>query len=41
VGLPKQCGSIFAHWASVNTNRSIRSLNHNQAKGGILNLNRP
>jgi hypothetical protein len=26
--LPRQCGSIFAHWASVNTNRSIKSLNH-------------
>src|SRR6188768_1340699 len=22
-GLPRQCGSIFAHWASVSTNRSI------------------
>jgi hypothetical protein len=41
VGLPKQCASIFAHWASVNTNRSIRSLNHIQAGSGILNLNRP
>ena len=41
VGLPRQCGSIFAHWASVSTNRSIRSLNHNQASGGIPNLNRP
>ena len=30
-GLPRQCGSIFAHWASVKTNRSIQSLNHNQA----------
>jgi hypothetical protein len=37
--LPRQCGSIFAHWASVSTNRSIPSLNHNQARGGILNLN--
>jgi len=26
---PRQCGSIFAHWASVSTNRSITSLNHN------------
>ena len=26
VGLPRQCGSIFAHWASVNTKRSIKSL---------------
>src|ERR1043165_9688828 len=41
VGLPRQCGSIFAHWASVSTNRSIRSLNHTQASQGILNLNRP
>ena len=31
-GLPRQSGSIFAHWASVKTNRSIRSLNHNQAQ---------
>ena len=30
-GLPRQSGSIFAHWASVKTNRSIRSLNYNQA----------
>src|SRR6267142_1937605 len=35
VGLPRQCRSIFAHWASVSTNRSIQSLNHNQATGGI------
>src|SRR3546814_478836 len=41
VGLPRQCGSIFAHWASVSTNRSIRSLNHKQARYGILNLNSP
>src|SRR6188768_2948042 len=41
IGLPRQCGSIFAHWASVSTNRSIRSLNHNHAQGGIPNLNRP
>src|SRR5947208_7483705 len=26
-GLPRQSGSIFAHWASVKTNRSIPSLN--------------
>jgi hypothetical protein len=25
-GFPRQCGSIFAHWASVKTNRSIKSL---------------
>jgi hypothetical protein len=41
VGFPRQCGSIFAHWASVSTNRSIQSLNHNRASGGILILNRP
>ncbi len=41
VGLPRQCGSIFAHWASVCTNRSIQSLNHSHASGGILILNRP
>src|SRR6201997_4485950 len=27
--LPRQCGAIFAHWASVSTYRSIPSLNHN------------
>jgi hypothetical protein len=26
--LPRQCGSIFAHWASLKTNLSIQSLNH-------------
>src|SRR5665213_490126 len=26
---PSQCGSIFAHWASLSTYRSIPSLNHN------------
>lgn len=41
VGLPRQCDSIFAHWASVSTKRSIPSLNHNQAHEGILNRNRP
>lgn len=40
-GLPRQSGSIFAHWASVRTNRSIPSLNHNQAGMRILNPNRP
>src|SRR3954463_6632179 len=25
---PRQCGSIFAHWASVSTNLSIASLKH-------------
>src|ERR1700741_3375545 len=39
--LPRQRGSIFAHWASVKTNRSICSLNHNQAQMRILNPNRP
>jgi hypothetical protein len=34
-------GSIFAHWASVSTKRSIPSLNHKQAPPGILILNRP
>jgi hypothetical protein len=37
----RQVSSIFAHWASVGTNRSIQSLNHHQASGGILILNRP
>lgn len=41
IGLPRQCGSIFAHWASVSTKRSIQSLNHKQAKHGILNINKP
>src|ERR1700709_2862968 len=27
-GLPRQCASICAHWASVSTSRSIVSLNH-------------
>src|SRR5215217_6852387 len=40
-GLPRQSGSIFAHWASLKTNRSIRSLNHSQARMRILNPNRP
>src|SRR5271169_1150730 len=31
-GLPRQRGSIFAHWASLKTNRSIRSLNHKSAQ---------
>jgi hypothetical protein len=26
--LSPQCGSIFARWASVDKNRSIKSLNH-------------
>jgi hypothetical protein len=28
VALPRQCGSILAHWASVKIKRSIRNLNH-------------
>jgi hypothetical protein len=39
--LPRQYGAIFDHWASVSTNRSIQSLNHKPASGGILNLNSP
>src|SRR5260370_22631171 len=39
--LPRQCGSIFAHCASLITYRSIPSLNHNILLGGIPNLNRP
>jgi hypothetical protein len=41
VGFPRQCGSIFAHWASVSTNRSIQSLNHEHARMRIPNLNKP
>src|SRR5208283_1589820 len=40
-GLPRHSGSIFAHRASVKTNRSIPSLNHSQARMRILNPNRP
>src|SRR5882757_9972058 len=39
--LPRQSDSISAHWASVKTNRSIHSLNHNQARMRILNPNSP
>jgi hypothetical protein len=39
LGFPKQCRSIFAHWPSVITNRSIPSLN--QLEMGIPILNRP
>src|SRR5215218_1003431 len=39
-GLPRQRGSIFAHWASVSTKRSIRGVNHSQARMEILNPNR-
>jgi hypothetical protein len=35
LALPRQSGSIFAHWASVNMNRSIQSLNHDKPKMGI------
>ena len=34
--MPRQCGSIFAHWASVSTNRSIQSLNHAHRDRGNL-----
>ena len=40
-GVPRQNGSIFAHWASVKMKRSIRSLNHSRAQMEILNPNRP
>jgi hypothetical protein len=40
-GLPRPCGSIFTQWASVRTNRSIHSLEHEQALMRILSLNRP
>jgi hypothetical protein len=35
--LPRQCGSIFAHQASVNTTRSSQSVDHIFAKMKILN----
>src|SRR5215217_5438384 len=38
---PRQCGCIFAHWASVSTYRSISGLKHNSQPGEIPNLNRP
>src|SRR3546814_13159012 len=41
VRFPKECGSIFAHWASVSTNRSIQSLTHNQPSPENLNLTTP
>jgi len=28
VGLPRQCGSILAHWSSLSTKRSIAKLLH-------------
>ena len=34
VGLPRQWGCIFAHWASVKTKRSLQSLNHAKPKMG-------
>jgi len=39
-GLPRHSGSIFAHWASLNTSRFIHSLNHDKPTLGILNPNR-
>src|SRR3954466_6014502 len=38
---PRQCGSIFAHWASVSKPRSIASLKHDILIEKKLNLNRP
>src|SRR5216684_284151 len=35
---PRQCGCIFAHWASLSTYRSIPTLNHNILLGGIWRL---
>src|SRR4051812_6510051 len=40
-GLPKQRGSICAHWASVSTKRSIRGVNHSPARMKSVNPNRP
>src|SRR3954463_16590697 len=40
-GLPRQRGSIFAHWASVSTKRSMPGVNHSQARMKIVNPNRP
>src|SRR4051812_23007547 len=40
-GLPRQRGSIFAHWASVSTKRSIRGVNHSPARMKIVNPNTP
>src|SRR3954464_15184677 len=40
-GLPKQRGSIFAHWASVSTKRSIRVVKHSPARMKSVNPNRP
>src|SRR5205085_7361757 len=31
-GLPRQRGSIFAHWASVSTKRSIHGVKHSPAR---------
>src|SRR4051812_39528820 len=36
-GLPKQRGSIFAHWASVSTKRSIRGVKHSPARMKSVN----
>jgi hypothetical protein len=40
-GLPRQSGSIFAHWASVSTKRSMQGVKHSQGRMEILNPNRP
>src|SRR5215211_5106464 len=39
--LPRQRGSIFAHWASVSTKRSIRGVKHSPARMKSVNPNRP
>src|SRR3954464_5856906 len=40
-GLPRQRGSIFAHWASGSTKRSIRGVKHSPARMKSVNPNRP
>src|SRR3954462_724478 len=40
-GLPRQRGSICAHWSSVSTKRSIRGVNHSPAPMKSVNPNRP
>jgi hypothetical protein len=32
LGLPRQCGSIFAHWASVSTSLTIPELHHKKER---------
>ncbi|MCW4593865.1 hypothetical protein, partial [Gluconacetobacter entanii] len=39
--LPRHSGSIFAHWASVSTKRSIQALNHMQMLEKSIIPNRP